>query len=319
MLFQKLSIVVTDRCNAECEFCCFSCSPRGKQVLTEGQIRRVIREAKDTEGMEEICFTGGEPLLFMDLVESCAAYAKELGLKSSVYTNGFWGADARRAAEWAGRLKDAGVYRMHFSADPWHQQYVPFAALRTAMRCSREAGLANELSVMEVRGSDHRRRVLEEMPEEANAAMLIVYPLLPVGRAKEHFTDEQILKPFPADAARCFYDKMALLMADGTYSMCCKIHCRSIPKIMLGHMDTVSVSDLGQIVLSDDYLYLMLKEGFSWYIRRMREMGYDVPERVCFPCACCEIVFNHTEFMARIREEVRARAEMLRQEDGNGF
>ena len=316
MLFQKLTIVVTDRCNAECDFCCFSCSPRGTHVLTEEQIRRVIREAKDLDGLDEICFTGGEPLLCMELVESCAAYAKELGLKSSVYTNGFWGADARRAAEWVSRLKAAGVYRMHFSADTWHQQYVPFAVLKTAMRCSREAGLANELSVVEISGSSHWQRVREEMPEEAEASLTAVYPLLPVGRAKERFTDDQILKPFRADRVGCFYEKMAALLVDGTYVMCCSMYLQSNPKIVLGHMDDISAADLERIVLADDYLYLMLKEGFGWYMRRMRETGRKVPDRVCFPCVCCELVFNDPEFMAQIADEVRERAERYRREAG---
>ena len=102
MLFDKLSIVVTDKCNAECEFCC------------------VIREAADLDGLKEICFTGGEPLLYMDLVETGSAFAKGLGLKSAVYTNGFWGSDSGQAGEWVQRLKAAGVYRIHFSADPSH-------------------------------------------------------------------------------------------------------------------------------------------------------------------------------------------------------
>ena len=120
MLFDKLSIVVTDKCNAECEFCCLNCSPRNTNVRTEEELRRVIREAADLDGLKEICFTGGEPLLYMDLVETGSAFAKGLGLKSAVYTNGFWGSDSGQAGEWVQRLKAAGVYRIHFSADPSH-------------------------------------------------------------------------------------------------------------------------------------------------------------------------------------------------------
>jgi len=316
MLFDKLSIMITDRCNAECDFCCLNCSPHGSRVLPEKDIRRVIREARDLDGLEEICFTGGEPLLYEPLVESCAAFAKELGLRSSVYTNGFWGADERKAKEWAEKLKEAGVYRMHFSADPFHQKYVPLSSLKTAMQISREAGFANELSIMEIRGSTHWKEIWAEMPDEVFYAQVVFHPLLPVGRAKHYFTEGQILKLFRPEQAQCFYSRMASLTVDGTYILCCSMYAQNIPGIVLGHMNDVSAAGLERIALSDDYRFLMLKEGFGWYMRRLRELGRDVPEKICFPCVCCEMVFNDPEFMARIADEVHERAERIRRETG---
>ena len=312
MLFDTLSILMTDRCNASCEICCLNCSPQGKQTLDTAQIRKAILQAAETEGMEEIRFTGGEPFLYEDRVEECAAYAKELGLRSVVHTNGFWGANEGKAAAWTKALKEAGVVKIHFSADPYHQKYVPFSALEAAMRSTREAGIETELSIMETNGSDHWEQIRKAMPEEIKTAGIIIYPLLPVGRAAGLVREDQLLKVFAPDTAECIYTRMASLTPDGCYHLCCTMYFQTIPRINLGHMDEVSFSELESLVLSDDYLYLMLQEGFGWYVQKLREHGRRVPESICFPCVCCEMVFRDQEFLDRIADEVHERAQHLR-------
>ena len=165
---------------------------------------------------------------------------------------------------------------------------------------------------MEIRGSGHLDLIRSEMPEEAAAARVVVHPLLPAGRAKDYFTEDQILKPFLTDRSVCFYSRMAVLNADGTYALCCSVYAPDLPKIRLGHMSRISAADLEKIVLADDYLLVMLKEGFGWYMQRMRDTGREVPDRVCFPCVCCEMVFSDPEFMAEIADEVHERANMHR-------
>lgn len=318
MLFDALSILLTDRCNASCDICCLNCSPRGKRTLAPEKVRKAIRQAGETEGMEEIRFTGGEPFLYGEKLADCAAWAKENGLRSVVHTNGFWGADPQKAAARTKELKKAGVYKIHFSADPYHQKYVPFSALETAMRCTREAGILTEISIMEINGSHHCKQVREAMPEEYEACISVSrYPLLPVGRAAAYVKEEQVIKRVLPMSAKCIFSGMASLFVDGWYHLCCSMYCDSIPRLRLGHMDEVSFSDLESIVLSDDCLYVMLKEGFGWYMQRLGEFGAEIPERVCFPCACCQMVFSNQAFLEKIADEVHERAERLRREQTN--
>ena len=64
-------------------------------------------------------------------------YTTSAGLRVAVFTNGFWGADEEKANRLAGALAKAGVTRLHFSADSYHQRYIPFPALARAMRAAR--------------------------------------------------------------------------------------------------------------------------------------------------------------------------------------
>ena len=312
MLYSKLAIAVTDRCNAECAICCLRCSPKGTQTLETEEMMQAIGQAAQTEGMEEICFTGGEPLLYEERVEACARYASERGLRSSVYTNGFWGSDPQCAQAWAEALYAAGVRKMHFSSDAWHQKYVSFSALETAMRCSREAGMRNELAIMESVGTNHNRQAFLSMPIEYREAKVRVHPMLPVGRAREAVPEGQVLKLFSPDRMRCCHEGTALLTPDGYYSMCCSFCVLSIPRLRIGHMREIAFSELEERVLSDDAFYIMLQDGFGWYMHALRERGFDVPEKVCFPCACCEMVFCNPSFMEQIQDEVKKHADALR-------
>lgn len=161
----------------------------------------------------------------------------------------------------------------------------------------------------------HCKQVLEAMPEEYGACISVSrYPLLPVGRAAAYAKEEQVIKKVLPRAAKCIFSGMASLFFDGWYHLCCTMYCDSIPRPRLGHMDEVSFSDLENMILGDDFLFLMLKEGFRWYVDRMREFGMEVPERVCFPCVCCQMVFSNQAFLDRIADEVHERAERLRRE-----
>lgn len=311
-MFDKLSIAVTRRCNASCEVCCFGCSPAQTSTLEEADIRRAIRQAKDAGGVKKILFTGGEPLLYYDRVRACTGYASELGLSCAVYTNGFWGDDGRRAARWAQELASVGVKTVHFSSDAYHQRYVPFASLRTALRSVREAGIAGELSIMETTTTSHLAAAREALGDELAAARLTVHPLLPVGAAKDLVDDATALLRLPSSEARCIYDGMACLMFDGFYYLCCSMYARSIPRIRLAHMDKAPFSELADIAYADDYLCIMLEEGFGWFVRKMSERGRPFPERVCFPCACCERIFADHAFLSEMRDEAAEHARELR-------
>ena len=54
MLFHKLTVVVTGRCNAECDFCCFSCSPpRSTRVLAFNDTEFMALIADEVHGRAE--------------------------------------------------------------------------------------------------------------------------------------------------------------------------------------------------------------------------------------------------------------------------
>ncbi|MFD7290415.1 GTP 3',8-cyclase MoaA [Streptomyces sp. NPDC059863] len=110
-----LRVSLTDRCNLRCTYCM---PEEGLQWLTKSdllsddEIVRLIRIAVTLLGIEEVRFTGGEPLLrpgLVGIVERCAAL--EPRPRMSLTTNGI-GLKRTAAA-----LRQAGLDRVNVSLD----------------------------------------------------------------------------------------------------------------------------------------------------------------------------------------------------------
>src|ERR1700684_4419389 len=110
-----LRVSLTDRCNLRCAYCM---PPEGldwlpaPEVLTGGEIVRLITIRVEALGIREVRFTGGEPLLRRDLADIVTATAAlDPRPDISLTTNGI-GLDRRAAG-----LKAAGLDRLNVSLD----------------------------------------------------------------------------------------------------------------------------------------------------------------------------------------------------------
>jgi cyclic pyranopterin phosphate synthase len=110
-----LRVSLTDRCNLRCSYCMpaegLDWLPRD-DVLTDDEVVRLIRIAVEQLGVEEVRFTGGEPLIrpgFVGIVERTAALSPRPSI--AVTTNGL-GLDKTAAA-----LAAAGLDRVNVSLD----------------------------------------------------------------------------------------------------------------------------------------------------------------------------------------------------------
>ena len=183
-----LRVSLTDRCNLRCTYCMpaegLDWMP-GDQLLTDDELVRLIRLAVDELGVEEIRFTGGEPLLrkgLVDLVSRVAALPSKPDI--SLTTNGI--GFARRAADFAA----AGLDRINISLDSLDPDVFEQLTRRrrlsdvvAALAAAADAGLAPvKINAVLMRGvNDHeapallafalangyRLRFIEQMPLDA--------------------------------------------------------------------------------------------------------------------------------------------------------
>jgi len=112
---RDLRVSLTDRCNLRCTYCMpaegLNWLP-GDELLTDDELVRVIGVAVRELGIEEIRFTGGEPLLRKGIVELIGRVGQlSPRPEMSLTTNGI--GFARRAADFAA----AGLDRINISLD----------------------------------------------------------------------------------------------------------------------------------------------------------------------------------------------------------
>ena len=83
----EIKIEVTQKCPLNCLHCSSEANPSKNQELSEELVVRLINEAKEM-GIEEITFSGGEPLIWEPLsnvLDLCNLYK----MKVVLYTSGF--------------------------------------------------------------------------------------------------------------------------------------------------------------------------------------------------------------------------------------
>jgi len=90
-------------------------------------------------GAEIVCITGGEPMLYPNLVkkiiaECCCLSFAEIWL----FTNGFWANSVRKASTIVEKLESLGITKMFFSVDYFHQSFVPVEFVKNAIDASLE-------------------------------------------------------------------------------------------------------------------------------------------------------------------------------------
>lgn len=84
---QSLSVLLTRRCNLNCDFCEFECSPEKTAAIDINDFEKLLEEGKKN-GISKIVLDGGEPLIYEHIKEAmCLCY--RYGYDVTVLTNGW--------------------------------------------------------------------------------------------------------------------------------------------------------------------------------------------------------------------------------------
>ncbi|MGW6120826.1 GTP 3',8-cyclase MoaA [Nocardia sp. NPDC055165] len=198
---KDLRVSLTDRCNLRCTYCM---PAEGLQwlpaddVLTTGELQRLMRIAVEQLGIEEIRFTGGEPLLRADLL-ALVGFASELSPRPrlSLTTNGLG------LARKADGLAQAGLDRINVSLDS-----IDPATYATITRRDRLADVLDGLSAARAAGLTPIKinAVLTRGINDDQAPDLLHYCL-----SEEY--ELRIIEQMPLDAERR-WDRSAMITAD---------------------------------------------------------------------------------------------------------
>lgn len=95
--FSKLPVLselaLTYKCNLKCKFCYAGCNctsnPTGsKAEMSDDECKKIIDVIYNQARVPSISFTGGEPTLRFETLVNCIEYAKTLGMRVNLITNG---------------------------------------------------------------------------------------------------------------------------------------------------------------------------------------------------------------------------------------
>lgn len=181
MRYNTLGIQITNTCNMTCAHCITDSSPSARGDLSWVDILTAIRSA--APHIDGVCVTGGEPMLRPDLTLRTIALTRELGLISSMTTNGFWSrteAETRRVFD---QLAAAGLAKMGVSFDRFHDRIVDADSLNRLLAVGAETDICIKIHYCGGR-SDAAYQIVTELACKHGVTVL-PSDVLPFGRGRQ--------------------------------------------------------------------------------------------------------------------------------------
>ena len=264
---------LTTRCNLACAHCYSSSGPSGGRSLDVADIVGALGPLRD-HGFEVLSLSGGEPLLYPDLVP-VVAEARRLGFRVTVVTNGA-AVTRAKAAALSGLVGTAAV---SFDGTPEHHDVIRckpggFDLAARGLRWLREAGTPCGVICCVTRTTLPDVPWLYQFARDEGASLLQLRPLALTGRG-EGLVDESL------DAADC--ERLAVvagLLAEGQtapFVQCDLVHAGQLVEegpalfpLLLGAPLDGPLSDLvNPLVIAEDgsirpYVYgLQTRDGLT--------------------------------------------------------
>jgi len=198
----SLGLHITDRCNARCLHCSFGCGPEIEGSMDSEEVIQYVTDAKALNA-EIVCITGGEPMLYPNLVKKIISKCNDLSFQEIwVFTNGFWAQDLSEAHAIAKELENLGLTKMFLSVDFFHQCYIPIKSVKNAIEASLESNLEISIDARFIGATYEQnefnlatRSYLEFLGEFLSKVEIIKAQAMFVGRAAESVVKHVKTKP----------------------------------------------------------------------------------------------------------------------------
>ena len=143
-----LHFLLTYQCNFECDHCFVWGSPRQSGVMSSGDIRFYLEQARQTGTIESVYFEGGEPFLYYATLLNGVRLAAEMGFEVGIVSNSYWAISPEDALEtlrpFAGLLTDLTV-----SSDLFHYDEKLSRQAQYATEAARSLGIPTGVITVE--------------------------------------------------------------------------------------------------------------------------------------------------------------------------
>lgn len=146
-------ILLTYKCNYECDHCFVWGSPWQHGTFSRSDLENVLSQAHGVDGIEEVYFEGGEAFLYYPLLRFGIEIASGFGSRVGVVSNGYWAVSEQDARLWLEPLVEVGLDVIEISSDVYHGDSVDFPQAQIVSVVAQDLGLeAAKITVEESKG-----------------------------------------------------------------------------------------------------------------------------------------------------------------------
>lgn len=179
-----IHILLTYRCDLECDHCFVWGGPKARSVFTINQVRNILREAKKLGTVKNVSIEGGEPFLYYPIMVKALKEAVKLGFHVEILTNCFWATCPEDALEWLIPIAEIGNVELSFSSDLYHGERWEIEEVRNAVKAANALDLKVGVIAVKYPDADF------PCPKEIEGAEVGLWELMYRGRASLKLTEK---------------------------------------------------------------------------------------------------------------------------------
>ena len=189
MTLTGLHLLFTYKCVYQCDHCFVWGGPSQPGVMTLAQVRQIYDQAEQLGTIDEICFEGGEPMLYYPVVLEAAREAASRGFSVGMVSNNYWATSTEDALTWLRPF--AGVVKLlELSTDLFHADEVMHEQARNAVAAAEQLGIPVSTIVCESPGE------VAEAPGQERGQPVASGGILFKGRAAEQLVQGVARQPW---------------------------------------------------------------------------------------------------------------------------
>ncbi|MEO2190393.1 radical SAM protein [[Clostridium] innocuum] len=298
MEFNHLAILLTENCNAHCKMCCDSRGVVRGKTLTENELEKILNNIKECEQITDIGITGGEPMLYPHLIDQIMQFDFERDVKISIKTNGFWGKDISKAENIIKTYKSKLSY-ISLSYDEFHIPFIDIQCLKNIIMIAKSYNIPTDVVGCFLKNSLTPGDILNQLGESAFYTKFCYQPVIATGSGKSFPKDSYIkLLNSDDDVLKC----VSCIEPDILINPKLKVYpcCSQVIENTLLQMGDLNESSLKEIILDIKHNYILntiFTEGFTPFIKLLKDNGIEYPLELASPCEFCEFLFKDDWFL----------------------
>jgi len=194
-------LLLTYRCDMECDHCFVWGSPSTTGVMLLKNISSLLREARKLGTVKGISIEGGEPFLYYPIMIRALREATKLGFPVEILSNCYWATSAEDAVEWLLPMAKTGDVELTLSSDLYHGETWEIEQVKNAVNAAKKLGIRTEILSVKF---PHE---CAPCPTELEGAKVGVWELMYKGRAASELVKTASKKPW-SEFTKCPYEPL---------------------------------------------------------------------------------------------------------------
>lgn len=303
MEFKNVAILLTEDCNAKCKMCCDSRGLVRGKTLSNEELDRVLFNIREYELADCIGITGGEPLLYRNLIDQIMNYDFGREVRITLKTNGFWGRDINTAKKIISQYAHRLTY-ISLSYDEFHLPFISIDCIKNVILAAKENNIATDVVGCFLKDSKTPGEILDMLGDTAYYTKFCYQPVIATGSGAL-FPQESYIKILNVekDTIRCIAGQNPDILINPRLEVfpCCS---QTIENTIL-KVGSLMENSLHEVIADIKHNYIIntiLTEGFTPFIQLLNNNDMSYPRDLSSPCEFCEFLFKDDAFLKLLNE-----------------